>query len=406
MAADISGNIYLADSDTCAIRFINKQTGIITTIVGGTNGMCGSSGDNFAAMSATLNSPSGLSLDSTNNLLYIADTNNHKIRLVTFSTGIITTYAGTGINGYNGDRSLATITQLNYPLDVACDSGGNVYIADSLNNRVRKVNSNGIISTFAGGGSYSPGDGLKATLAVISSPTGLAADRFGNVFIVDSTNAKIRMVNGTGFITTFAGGGGCFGCDGHAAVDVMFDSLVKVTVGVNGNVYFTDNMNNVIYLVAHGTGIVTTFAGVVGGGGSESLGDGGPASSAHLYGPQALTVDVSGTLYFGDTFNHRVRKIVSTTNYPTSQPSSQPSKPSGQPTEQPTSEPSKYVWYPKQSVSTSFFPPISFILCSSNDSSVFFYLISTLPFSFLFRPLPALECLETVVIMVWPSMLK
>ena len=296
--------------------------------------MCGSSGDNFAAMSATLNSPSGLSLDSTNNLLYIADTNNHKIRLVTFSTGIITTYAGTGINGYNGDRSLATITQLNYPLDVACDSGGNVYIADSLNNRVRKVNSAGIIST----------------LAVISSPTGVAADRFGNVFIVDSTNVKIRMVDGTGFITTFAGGGGCFGCDGHSAVDVMFDSLVRVTVDVNGNVYFTDNMNNVIYLVAHGTGIVTTFAGVVGGGGSESLGDGGPASSAHLYDPQAVTVDVSGTLYFADTFNHRVRKVVSTTNYPTSQPSSQPSKPSGQPTEQPTSEPSKYVWYPKQSV--------------------------------------------------------
>ena len=353
VTTDINGNTYISDTYNCAIRFINKHTGIIKTIAGLVNGECGSSGDGFAAASATLYHPYGVSLDKSNNL-YIADTGNNKIRLVTFSTGIITTFAGTGVSGFIGDGNAAINARLNYPSDVALDSSGNVYIADTSNNRIRRVNSQGIISNFAGGGTSNDmsflGDGLKATFAVLLAPSGVSADSHGNVFIADTSHGRIRFVNSTGFITTFAGGGSCYyGCDGHPAVDVVLDNPSGVTVDVSGgNVYFADGMNNVIRHVDRGTGIITTFAGGLNNYGS--LGDDGPATSARLYNPNAVAVDVSGTVYVADSGDYRVRKVVNTINYPTSQPSVRPSTPTSQPTEQPSSAPTKFVWHPKQAV--------------------------------------------------------
>ena len=180
----------MADSSNNEIRYVNKQSGNITTVAGRVF-FSGSSGDNGPATSASLSNPNGLSLDTIHNLLYIADTSNSKIRMVTLSSGIITTYAGTDTSGSSGDGGAATSAQLNYPRCTANDPFGNLYIVDSSNNKIRKVNSAGIIFTFAGGG-MSSGDGLQATSVLISSPNGVAADRFGNVYISDASHYKIR----------------------------------------------------------------------------------------------------------------------------------------------------------------------------------------------------------------------
>ena len=340
-----NGNLIFADTDNNAIRSINKQTGIIRIIAGMVNGTSGSSGDGLQATSASLSYPGGLSLDT--NHLYIADTDNNKIRVVTYSTGIITTFAGTGMSGFSGDGSSAINAQLFGPNDVAADVYGNVYIADTQNNRIRKVNSQGIISTFAGGGTsngmYFLGDGLKATFAVLLYPSGVSADSHGNVFIADTSHGRIRFVNSTGFITTFAGGGSCsYSCDGYPAVNVQLNSPSGVKVDVSGNLYFADSGNNKIFLVDHATGTITTFAGVGGVAGSigSPIGDSGPATSAHLNYPRSVAVDMSsGTVYISDSGDYRIREVISTYNYPTSQPS-----------EQPSGAPSKYVWQPKQQV--------------------------------------------------------
>ena len=365
VTVDISGNVYLSDTGNCAIRLINKHTGIIKTVAGTVSGHCGSSGDGFAAIAALLYHPSGVSL-STANDLYIADSGNNKIRLVN-GAGIISTFAGTGELGSSGDGHLAINARLNNPTDVAIGLNGNVFIADSSNNKIRVVNSLGIIKTFAGVGGYymggysmDLGDGGKAINATLSLPSGVAADLSGNVYIADTMNSRIRVVNTAGFITTFAGGGYSMGGyslglgDGYLAVNVQLNYPAKVTVDSSGNVYIADSSSNVIRIVTHGTGIITTFAGVGMSGMNGFLGDNGPASRAYLYSPGALTVDVSGALYIADTYDYRVRKVVSTINYPTSQPSSHPSTPSSQPTLQPSGEPSKFVWHAKQQVCLLF----------------------------------------------------
>ena len=354
-----NGNLIFADTYNNAIRSINKQTGIITIIAGMVDGTPGSSEDGLQATSASLSYPGGVSLDTMNNNLYIADTGNHKIRLVTFSTGstgIITTFAGTGMSGFSGDGSSAINAQLFGPNDVAADVYGNVYIADTQNNRIRKVNSQGIISTFVGGGGmYSP-----------THPSGVAADNHGNIFISDTYNGRILFVNSTGFITTFAGGGSCYNdCNGILAVSAHLNSPNGVTVDASGNLYIADTGNNVVRRVDRSTGIITTFAGVGGAGGMMgSLGDGGPATSAYLTGPKSVAIDMSnGVVYISDSGDYRIREVISTYNFPTSQPSEQPtenptshasvrpSTPTSQPTEQPSNEPSVYVWQPRQGVS-------------------------------------------------------
>ncbi len=177
LAIDSSGALYIADSSNGRIRKV--QSGIITTIAG--TGVAMLSGDGGPATSATLNCPYGIALDSSSNV-YIADLGNHCIRKITVSTGIMTTVAGTGVNRYNGDNGAATSAALNYPYDVSLDSAGNIYIADTYNNRVRKVTvSSGIMTTIAGTGisSYS-GDGGAATSAAVNFPSGVSVDSSGN----------------------------------------------------------------------------------------------------------------------------------------------------------------------------------------------------------------------------------
>ena len=194
VAVDASGNIYIADTNSNRIRLVTKSTGIITTVAG--DGSISYSGDGGLATSAGLYYPYGVAVDASGNI-YIADTVNGRVRLVTKSTGIITTVAGDGTTDYKGDGGLATSAGLYTPYGVAVDASGNIYIADINSNRIRLVTkSTGIITTVAGDGTLGyKGDGGLATSASLYYPFGVAVDASGNIYIVDTNNNRIRLVN-------------------------------------------------------------------------------------------------------------------------------------------------------------------------------------------------------------------
>jgi uncharacterized protein (TIGR03437 family) len=305
-AVDGSGNIYIADWDDNAIHRVAAATGIITTVAG--NGSGGYSGDGGPATSAQLSGPAGVAADGSGNI-YIADEYNNVIRKVAAATGIITTVAGDGTQGYSGDGGPATGAQLGVPLGVAVDGSGNLYIADSLYNRIRKVTAaTGIITTVAGGGSAYPGDGGPATSARVF-PSGVAVDGSGNLYIAEFYGSVIRKVTAaTGIITTVAGNGtpGYSG-DGGPASSAQLDQPQGVAVDGSGNLYIADN-NAAIRKVAAATGIITTVAGAALINGYS--GDGGPATSAHLNYPHGVAVDGSGNVYVADTSNNAIRMLV------------------------------------------------------------------------------------------------
>ena len=289
VAVDGSGNIYIADEDDTRnkIRKVNIN-GIINTIAG--NGSAGFGGDGSLAINASLNCPSGIALDGAGNI-YIADWFNNRVRKVNRS-GIISTIAGDGSAGYAGDGGLAVFASLNYPTGVAVDGAGNVYIADCNNNRIRKVNSSGIISTIAGDGNIgNGGDGGLATIANIVSPSGVAIDGVGNVYIADAGNSRVRKVDTIGIIKTIAGNGSAsFGGDGSAAIYASLKYPSGVAIDGVGNVYIADAGNNRIRKV-NSRGIINTIAG---NGISGFGGDGGTANNASLKNPTGLVLDEIG----------------------------------------------------------------------------------------------------------------
>jgi trimeric autotransporter adhesin len=307
VAVDASGNIYIADSLNRRIRMVTKSTGIITTVAG--DGMKMYKGDGGAATSASLYA-SGVAVDASGNI-YIADSYNMRVRMVTKSTGIITTVAGDGRQGYKGDGGLATTASLNIPQIVMIDASGNIYIADTYNNRIRMITkSTGIITTVAGNGVPShKGDGGLATLASLLRPSGLGVDASGNIYIADSYNVRVRMVmKSTGIITTVAGDGrqGYKG-DGGLATLAELSNPQAIAVDASGNIYIADFQNSCIRMVTKSTGIITTVAGD--GTFGVYSGDGGLASLAALNMPIGVTVDASGYIYIADTSNHRVRMV-------------------------------------------------------------------------------------------------
>ena len=237
VALDSAGNVYIADQDHTRIRKVSN--GVITTVAG--NGTQGFSGDNGPATSAQLYDPERVTVDSAGNL-YIADTDNYRIRKV--SNGVITTVAGNGGRGFNGDNILATSAQLHDPFGVAVDSAGNLYIADFGNNRIRKV-SNGVITTVAGNGTAGfSGDNGSATSAQLYNPVGVALDSAGNLYIADGGNFRIRKVS-NGVITTVAGNGTPgYGGDNGPATSAQFYGLSAVAVDSAGNVYIADSGND------------------------------------------------------------------------------------------------------------------------------------------------------------------
>jgi sugar lactone lactonase YvrE len=312
LAVDSSRNVFIADSGHHVIREADRSTGLLTSIAG-TLSSNGYSGDGGLATNAKLNFPQGVAMDSAGNL-FIADTGNNVIRKVAASTQVISTIAGTGSAGSTGDGGLATSATLNGPLAVALDSSGNLYIADTGNNVIRKiVLSTGVITTVAGtagAGGYS-GDGGLATSAKLNNPQSVAVDSSGNLYVADTANLVIREVSG-GNITTIAGnntaGGGCqttTNCNnGGPATGAQLNNPEGVAVDSSGNLYIADTGNNIIRKVAAGT--IST---VVGNGTAGFIGDGGSATRAELLAPNALAFDSSGTLYIDDAGNQAIRKV-------------------------------------------------------------------------------------------------
>ena len=304
VAVDGAGNLYIADAGNNRIRKVDASTGIISTVAGtGTRGYSASD-DGAAATSAQINWPAGVAVDGSGNL-YITDTNNHRIRKVDASTGIISTVAGTGASGYSGDGAAATSAQIDLPRGVALDGSGNLYIADAWNNRIRKVDTAGVITTIAGTTLGFSGDGGTATAAQLSHPHDMAVDGAGNLYIADTQNHRIRKVDTAGVITTVAGGGSSLG-DGGAATAAQLSSPHDVAVDGSGNLYIADTTNNRIRKVDASTGIISTVAGT---GVFGFSGDGGPATSAQISSPEGVAVDGSGNLYIADWDNHRIRKV-------------------------------------------------------------------------------------------------
>ena len=308
VALDSSGNVYIGDTKNNRIRMIDAITGNISTIAGGGSSL----GDGGAATSAQLDRPSGLALDSSGNI-YIVDTWNYRIRKIDAITGYISTIAGTGIRGYSGDNGAATSAQLNSPYGVDLDSYGNVYIADTNNYRIRKIDaSTGNISTIAGTGNYGySGDGGAATSAQLTNTFGVTLDSYGNVYIADKAAHCIRKIDAiTGIISTIAGTGGIgsfgYSGDGGAATSAQLRNPFGVALDSSGNVYIADSGNQRIRKVDVSTGIISTIAGT---GSSGYSGDGGAATSAKLNQTQALTLDSSRNVYIADNKNHIIRKL-------------------------------------------------------------------------------------------------
>ena len=312
VAFDASGNLFIADFVNNRIRKVTTN-GIITTVAG--NGSTGYSGDGVAATNAS-HPPAGVALDASGNL-FIADWNNNRIRKVD-TNGIITTVAGNGSPGYSGDGGPATSASLAYVEAVDVDGSGNLFIADTDNNRIRKVDTNGIITTVAGKGpavygSYS-GDGGPATNASLNAPYGVAVDATGNLFIADMDNNRIRKVDTNGIITTVAGNGSLdYSGDGGLATNACLDAPYGVAVDAFGNLFFADSSNDRIRKV-DSFGIITTVAGNDNWGYS---GDGGMATNATLNLPSGVALDSTGNLFLADLGNERVREVVLFASNPT-----------------------------------------------------------------------------------------
>ncbi|HEV2689466.1 MAG TPA: IPT/TIG domain-containing protein, partial [Bryobacteraceae bacterium] len=282
-------------------RVRKVENGVITTVAG--TGMYGFSGDNGPATSARLFYPADVALDSAGNL-YIADSYNNRIRKV--SNGVITTVAGNATQGFGGDNGPATSALLNYPTGVAVDSAGKLYIADRGNYSIRKL-SDGVITTIAGDGECCfGGDNVPATKAQLFFPTQIAMDHAGNLYIADTYNHRIRKVS-NGVITTVAGNGIYgFSGDGGSATGARLNSPYGVAVDSAGNLYIADTYNKRIRKVSNG--VITTVAG-----GGSSFGDNGPATSASLNLPTGVAVDSAGNLYIADGSIREVSNGVITT---------------------------------------------------------------------------------------------
>ncbi len=306
VTADRFGNIYVSDMGNNRIRKINSS-GVISTIAG--CGVSGYSGDGFQATDAKLNTPHGITVDKYGTL-YIADAGNNCIREVSTS-GIISTIAGDGYAGFTNDGGFAYGAELNFPCGITTDTLGNIFIADTYNNCIRRINQLGVIYTIAGYGStvggYA-GDYGYADTALFNFPNDLALDGNLNLYIADMFNHRIRKIDsfGLGRINTIAGSGeiGFYG-DGMYATNAELNNPSGIAVDYNNNVYIADLMNQRIRKV-FSSGFITTFAG---NGTAGFNADGIIATSSELCSPQGVCVDYQGNLFIADFGNNRIRKI-------------------------------------------------------------------------------------------------
>lgn len=291
VAVDASGNVYIADSSNNRIRQITPA-GVVTTFAGsGVSGFADGTGT-----AAQFAGPRGLAFDGSGNLL-VADTSNSRIRQIT-PAGVVTTLAGSGIRGYQ--EGSAASAQFNMPSGVAVDGSGNVYVGDTVNSRIRKI-AGGVVSTFSGSGLNGYVDGTS-TVARFFGIYGLAVDGGGNVYVADTQNNRIRLVSPTGDVTTLAGSSTAGYADGTGA-SAQFNWPDSVVLDGSGNVYVTDHQNNDIRKISS-SGVVTTYAGS----GTWGYVD-GAGTSAQFRSPDSIARDSAGYLYVGEMNNGTIRKI-------------------------------------------------------------------------------------------------
>ncbi len=317
VAADGAGNLYIADQGHNRIRMVVAATGIISTLAG--NGTPAYTGDGLPStdQNVSLNAPSTLALDGAGNL-YIADTGNNVIREIAAATGLISTVAGDGQQGSDGDGGPAIAATLNQPHGVTVDSAGNLYIADTANHVIRRVDAaTGFITTVAGDGTPGyMGDGGPANAAKLNSPLAVAFDAAGNMYIPDSANNVIRMVAAvSGLITaasaiaTFAGTGAAgYSGDGALARGATLAAPSGVVADAAGNLIIADTGNAAIRKVSSATGFISTIA--QNNTGVFIYNNNGPYAIS-LHGPTGLVLDGAGNLYFADALNNRIRQIQS-----------------------------------------------------------------------------------------------
>ena len=310
VAFDRAGNLYFSDTFNHRIRRVNRQTGIIDTVVG--NGKKGFGGDGGPPVDAMLNEPYGIEFDTDNNL-YIVDRLNYCIRRVDGMAGTISTVAGTGgKSGYGGDGGPANKAGFKEPNGLCLDLAGKLYVADVADQRVRVVDlKSGIITTFAGNGTKaSAGDGGPLEKATFAGPRAVAFGPDQCLYVVEREGNCVRRVDiAKGTIERFAGTGkkGYTG-DGGKALDATFDGPKEIDIDKVGNVYVVDTENEAIRRIDAKTGIVTTVAGK-GKSKTPGLGDGGPATAATLGRPHGVAVGPDGALYIGDRNSHRIRRV-------------------------------------------------------------------------------------------------
>ncbi|NOS81627.1 MAG: hypothetical protein HOP32_08620 [Nitrospira sp.] len=309
VAVNAAGDLWIADVNNNRIRKVNAA-GIITTVAG--TGTVGFNADSIAATAAHLSNPVGVAVNAAGDL-WIADQNNHRIRRVDAVTGIITTVVGTGAAGFSGDTGPADVAQLSSPRGVAVDAADNLWIADFGNHRIRRVDAaTGTITTVAGTGVAGfNGDNIAADAAQLSSPAGVAVNAAGDLWIADQGNHRIRRVDAaSGEITTVAGTGtACTvqpcGDNGQATLAQLRDPS-GVAVNAAGDLWIADLSNDRIRRVDAATGTITTVAGT---GVPGILGDNGPATGAQLFNPAGVAVNAAGDLWIADLSNNRIRKV-------------------------------------------------------------------------------------------------
>jgi uncharacterized protein (TIGR03437 family) len=303
LALDTAGNLFIADAGTARVRRMDAR-GAIATVAG--NGQTGFSGDGQSATLAMLAKPGGVAADAAGNL-YIADTRNNRVRKV-LPSGFLLTVAGNGSAALGAENTYAVQAPLNQPRGVAVDGAGSVYIADTGNHRVVRITPFGTLVTFAGNGSPGwAGDNGRATLGQLNAPAAIAFDARGNLYIADTFNHLVRKVSTSGIITTIAGTGAAgFAGDGGPATSANLNYPSGVAVDAAGVVYIADTWNHRIRII-DGNGMIHTIAG------SDTpgyKGDGGPALAAQLNFPSGIVVDPTSVVLFADTFNNRVRKLM------------------------------------------------------------------------------------------------
>lgn len=298
------GSVYIADTFNHRIRRVDPG-GAVTTLVG--TGQASFSGDGGPAAAATLHWPHGLAVDPSGAALFIADSANHRIRKVDLASGVITTVAGGAAAGFSGDGGPAVAARLQDPKAVWAAPSGDLYIADSANERIRRVDRSGLIVTVAGTGvpGFS-GDGGPATAAQFDGPRSLSGDAAGNLYVADDNNHRVRRIDAAGIVTTIAGNGTAASAgDGGPGPAAQLDHPRGVAVDGRGNVFIAETGSHRVRMVEPG-GTIATVAGC---GRQGYGGDGGPATVARLFEPRGVAVDGAGRLFVADTLNDRIRRV-------------------------------------------------------------------------------------------------